>query len=159
MAFKLINAHDVKEGSAIVIDGNPAIVKGNDISKSGKHGASKCRIEAVGIIDGKKKIVAVPGHERFDVPLIEKKKAQILSVSGDKASVMDSESFETFDIAIDEEIKNDDGKFVGRVAVGFKRDAIDEAKKKFQIALEINPKNKMAIRKLTQLQETKSKNK
>jgi translation initiation factor 5A len=107
MAYKLINAHDVKEGSAIIVDGAPCIVKGNDISKSGKHGASKCRIEAVGILDGKKRIVAVPGHERFDVPLIEKKRGQVLSVSGDKASVMDSESFETFEIAIDEEIKND----------------------------------------------------
>lgn len=105
MAYKLINAHDVKEGSAIIVDGSPCIVKSNDISKSGKHGASKCRIEAIGILDGKKKIVAVPGHERFDVPLIEKKKAQILSVSGDKASVMDSDSFETFEILIDEEIK------------------------------------------------------
>jgi translation initiation factor 5A len=106
MAYKLTNAHDVKEGNAIIVDGAPCIVRGNDISKSGKHGASKCRIEAVGILDGKKRIVAVPGHERFDVPLIEKKKCQILSVSGDKASVMDSDSFETFDIAIDEEAKS-----------------------------------------------------
>jgi len=107
MAYKLTNAHDVKEGNAIIIEGAPCIVKGNDISKSGKHGASKCRIEAVGILDDKKRIVAVPGHERFEVPLIEKKKGQILSVTGDKASVMDSESFETFDILIDEEIKNE----------------------------------------------------
>jgi translation initiation factor 5A len=107
MAYKLTNAHDVKEGNAIIVDGAPCTVRGNDISKSGKHGASKCRIEAVGIIDGKKRIVAVPGHERFDVPLIEKKRAQILSVSGDKASVMDSDSFETFDMTIDEDIKKD----------------------------------------------------
>jgi len=107
MAYKLINAHDVKDGSSIIIDNAPCVVKNNDISKSGKHGASKCRIEAIGILDGKKRIVAVPGHERFEVPLIEKKKAQVLSVSGEKASVMDSDSFETFDIAIDEEVKND----------------------------------------------------
>jgi len=107
MAYKLINAHDVKEGSSIIIENAPCIVRGNDISKSGKHGASKCRIEAVGILDDKKRIVAVPGHERFDVPLIEKKRCQILSVAGDKASIMDSDSFETFDIAIDEEIKNE----------------------------------------------------
>lgn len=107
MAYKLTNAHDVKEGNAIIIDGAPCIVKGNDISKSGKHGASKCRIEAVGILDDKKRIVAVPGHERFEVPLIEKKKGQVLSVTGDKASVMDADSFETFDIAIGEEIKNE----------------------------------------------------
>jgi translation initiation factor 5A len=107
MAYKLMNAHDVKEGNAIIVDGSPCIARGNDISKTGKHGASKCRIEAIGILDGKKRIVAVPGHERFEVPLIEKKKGQILSISGDKANIMDSESFETFDLVIPEEIKPD----------------------------------------------------
>jgi len=107
MVLRLINATEVKSGTAINIEGTPCIVRNIDISKSGKHGASKCRIEAVGILDDKKRIVAVPGHERFDVPLIEKKRCQILSVSGDKASIMDSDSFETFDIAIDKEIKNE----------------------------------------------------
>lgn len=107
MAYKLINAHDVKEGTSIIVDGSPCTARGNDISKTGKHGASKCRIECIGVIDGKKRIVAVPGHERFEVPLIEKKKAQILSVSGEKASVMDSESFETFEIPISEEVRED----------------------------------------------------
>lgn len=107
MAFKLTDAHGVKEGSAIIVEGVPCIVRSNDISKTGKHGASKCRIEAIGIIDGKKRVVAVPGHERFEVPMIEKKRGQILSVAGDKASIMDSESFETFDISFSEEIKNE----------------------------------------------------
>ena len=114
MAFKLINAHDVREGTAILVDGAPCIARGNDISKTGKHGASKCRIEAIGVMDGKKRIVAVPGAERFEVPMIEKKKGQILSVSGEKASVMDEDSFETFDIAIpeDEKEKAAEGKTV-----------------------------------------------
>ncbi|MBM3233482.1 translation initiation factor IF-5A [Candidatus Pacearchaeota archaeon] len=106
MSYKLINAHDAKEGTTIIVDGAPCTVRSNDISKTGKHGASKCRIECIGILDGKKRIVAVPGGERFEVPLIEKKRCQILSVSGEKASVMDSESFETFDITIDEEAKS-----------------------------------------------------
>lgn len=107
MAYKLINAHDIKEGTSIIVDGAPCTARGNDISKTGKHGASKCRIECIGVIDGKKRIVAVPGHERFEVPLIEKKRGQILSVSGDTASVMDSESFETLEIPISEEIRQD----------------------------------------------------
>lgn len=110
MAYKIINATEAKEGTNIIIDNAPCIVKSNDISKSGKHGASKCRIEAIGILDGKKRIVAVPGHERFDVPLIEKRKAQVLSVSGDKANVMDAESFESFDIPVSEEVKQDIGE-------------------------------------------------
>lgn len=105
MAFKLIDATEAKDGVAIIVDGNPCIVRSNDISKTGKHGASKCRIEAIGIIDGKKKIVAVPGHERFEVPLIEKKKCQILSVAENNANVMDTDSFESFDMIIPEELK------------------------------------------------------
>ena len=101
MSYKLINAHDVKEGTTILVDGVACVARGNDISKTGKHGASKCRMECIGIIDGKKRVVAVPGHERFEVPLVEKKKCQILSVSGNTASIMDSENFETFDINID----------------------------------------------------------
>jgi len=76
-----------------------------DISKTGKHGHAKCRIEAVGIISGKKKVLVVPGHDKFEVPLIEKKKAQVLSIIDEKASIMDAESFENFEIAIPEELK------------------------------------------------------
>ncbi len=48
-----------------------------------------------------------PGHERFEIPMIEKRRAQILSVEGEKASVMDLESYETLDIQISEELKEE----------------------------------------------------
>jgi translation initiation factor 5A len=107
MALKLITAHEARTGATILIEGHACIVRDNDVSKTGKHGASKCRIEAVGVIDGKKRIVAVPGSERFEVPLIEKKKAQVLSINaaGDMANVMDLESFETLDLPIMEEAR------------------------------------------------------
>ena len=98
MVLRLIDAYDCKPGTTILVEGQACTVRSNDISKTGKHGASKCRIEAIEIFSGKKKIVAVPGSERFDVPMIEKKKAQILSINGDKVSVMDLESFETLDV-------------------------------------------------------------
>lgn len=106
MVLKIITAHEAKSGTIIMIDGEPYVVRNVDISKTGKHGASKCRIEAIGVINGQKKIVAVPGHERFDVPLVDKRKAQVLSI-GDKISIMDLESFETMEIDCDEEIKNE----------------------------------------------------
>ena len=107
MALKLITAHEARTGATILIEGNAYIVRDNDVSKTGKHGASKCRIEAIGVINGNKKIVAVPGSERFEVPLIEKKKAQVLSINpnGEIANVMDLESFETLDIPIIEEAR------------------------------------------------------
>jgi len=105
MSYKLINATDIKIGTYIQVDGAPCIVKNIDISKTGKHGAAKVRLEAVGVFDDKKKVLAIPGHERFEVPMIDKRKAQVLSISGKVASVMDSESFETLDLPIGEEIK------------------------------------------------------
>ena len=104
MVLKIINATEAKPGTNIIIDGEPYTVKKVDISKTGKHGASKCRIEASGIISEQKKIIVVPGHERFEVPLVDKRKGQVLSI-GDKFSIMDLESFETMEIDCPEEIK------------------------------------------------------
>ena len=105
MVLKIINATESRPGTNIIIDGDPYTVKKVDISKTGKHGSSKCRIEAMGMIREQKKIIVVPGHERFEVPMIDKRKGQVLSVAMNKASVMDLESFETLDIEIPEELK------------------------------------------------------
>jgi len=109
MAFKIINATEAKPGTNIVIEGAPCTVKSQDISKTGKHGHAKCRMEAIGIFDGKKRVIVIPGHERFEVPLIEKRKGQVLSVTNGIASVMDLENFETLDIPIDSDAQINEG--------------------------------------------------
>ncbi len=106
MVLKIINATEAKVGTNIIVDGMPCTVKNVDVSKTGKHGASKCRIEAIGIMNGQKKVIAVPGHERFEVPLIEKRKGQVLSV-GETISLMDLESFETLDVPCEPELKSE----------------------------------------------------
>ena len=106
MVLRIIEATHAKPGTIILVDGEAFSVKSNDISKSGKHGASKCRIETLGVFSGKKKILTVPGSERFDVPNVEKRRAQILSIGGDTASVMDLESYETFEVTYQEELKD-----------------------------------------------------
>ena len=98
MAYKIIEATAAKVGTVIMLDGEACNVKNIDISKTGKHGHAKARIEAVGIIDKKKRVIAVPGHERFEVPLIEKKKAQVLSSTDATVTVMDLESYETLEL-------------------------------------------------------------
>lgn len=106
MVAKIINATDGRAGTNILIEGEPYTIKKIDISKTGKHGHSKARIEAVGIINGQKKVFVIPGHERFEVPLINKKKGQVLSVA-DKISVMDLENFETIEMNCPEELKSE----------------------------------------------------
>jgi translation initiation factor 5A len=105
MVAKVINATEARVGTNIMVDGVPCTVKKMDISKTGKHGHAKARIEAVGIIDGNKRVFVLPGHDRLEVPMVEKNKAQVLSI-GDKVSVMDLESFETIDVDCpDSEVK------------------------------------------------------
>lgn len=107
MVLKIINATEARTGTNIIIEGEPYTIKKMDISKTGKHGHSKCRIEAVGIINDNKKVFVVPGHERLEVPMVEKNKAQVLNIgSGDRVSVMDLTSFETIEVPCAEEIKS-----------------------------------------------------
>lgn len=102
MSLKLVDATELRQGSFAIINEAPCVVKSIDISKTGKHGASKCRIEAIGILDDKKRITVMPGSERVSVPMIEKKRAQVLNINRQeaKASLMDLENFETIESAI-----------------------------------------------------------
>lgn len=103
--IKQVDSGSIKVGGYIIIDDMACIVKKIDRSSPGKHGHAKFRIEASGIIGGQKKIVVKSSHDKCEVPVIEKKSAQVLNVSGDSANVMDNETYETFDIKIPEELK------------------------------------------------------
>jgi len=104
MVLKIIDATEIKVGTNVIVDGTPCTVRSIDISKTGKHGHAKARIEAIGIITGQKKVFVSPGHEKFEVPFVDKRKAQVLSIS-DKVNVMDLENFETLDVPCSDEIK------------------------------------------------------
>lgn len=105
MVLKIINATEARVGTNILIEGEPYTIKKMDVSKTGKHGHSKVRIEAVGILNDNKKVFVVPGHDRLEVPNVNKNKAQVLSIS-DKVSVMDLESFETIEVVCSNDIKS-----------------------------------------------------
>ena len=101
----MISANNVQKGSSIILEGAACKVVDVEISKPGKHGHSKVRVSAIGLVDEKKRIVVMPGHDNVEVPIIGKKTAQVLSIHGDVANVMDSETYETFDLKIPEEFK------------------------------------------------------
>ncbi len=106
MEKKFATLNELKVGSFVLIDDVPCKVVSTVHSKPGKHGAPKIRLEAVGIVDGRRRSIVSSADSRVEVPIIEKRNAQVISVSGDKANVMDLESFETFDIDIPEEYKD-----------------------------------------------------
>jgi translation initiation factor 5A len=95
--------HDIKVGRFILIDGVACKVVDIEISSPGKHGHAKMRVTAIGIFDGEKKTLLKPSDADIEVPNIKKKKAQVVSVSGNMAQLMDSETYEVFDIKITDE--------------------------------------------------------
>lgn len=107
MTTKQAHIGSLKKGSYIVIDGVACKVVDTATSRPGKHGHAKVNLMAVGIIDGKKRNFVAPGHDMVEVPIIDKRNAQVLSISGDKANVMDVETYETFDLEIPDELKGD----------------------------------------------------
>ncbi|MCK4997049.1 translation initiation factor IF-5A [Candidatus Pacearchaeota archaeon] len=105
MVAKVIDATEMRLGSYLLLDGVAHQVKKMDVSKTGKHGHAKVRFEAVSAFTGKKKVMVIPGHDKFEVPMITKHEAQVLSVEGTKASLMDNESFENLELEIPEELQ------------------------------------------------------
>ena len=102
---KPVSVATLQKGSFVVIEGVACRVVDTQTSKPGKHGHAKVRIGAVGLLDGRKRDIVMPGHDNIDVPIIDKKTAQVLSIKDDMANIMDSETFETFDLKIPDELK------------------------------------------------------
>jgi len=96
---------ELKRGSFVIIDGAPCYVDNVAVGKSGKHGASKARLDAIGMFDGRRRSVVKPADEPVDVPIMTKKKAQVLSIQGNKAQIMDLGDFSIFELDIPEERK------------------------------------------------------
>lgn len=102
----MVSVGTLQKGRYVVIDGVASVVTDVSVSRPGKHGHAKVNLTAVGMLDNKKRNITMPGHDNIEVPVIDKMNAQVLSITGNKAQVMDSESFETFDLEIPEELKD-----------------------------------------------------
>jgi len=98
---------DLREGKYVIIEDFPCRIMSIDKSKPGKHGAAKMRIEAIGLFDGTKRNLMKPSDADVEIPIIERKRAQIVSASGNSAQLMDLESYETFDVEIPEEMRSE----------------------------------------------------
>lgn len=102
---KLVDAGSLKKGDTIIIDNAACKITDLATSRPGKHGHAKINLTAVGVLDNKKRNIVMPGHEKVETPIIEKKSAQVLSVAGTIANVMDTETYETFEMVVPEELQ------------------------------------------------------
>jgi len=48
-----------------------------------------------------------PSSDDAEVPILQRKKGQILSFDGNSIQIMDMESYETFDLAVPEDMRGD----------------------------------------------------
>ncbi len=93
-------------------------------SSPGKHGAAKARVDAIGIFDNQKRNIVKPVDSKIDIPIIDKRTAQVLALMGSDVQLMDLENYETFEVPIPKELRDDliEGAEVGYiVALGNKK--------------------------------------
>jgi translation initiation factor 5A len=96
---------EIRNGSFILIDGVPCKVVDIEISAPGKHGSAKMRITAMAVFENSKKTLLAPSHGDIDVPEIKKRRAQVVSITGDSVQLMDMDTYDIFDAAIPAELK------------------------------------------------------
>ena len=98
---------DLKPGRYVIIDEHPCKVMSLSKSKPGKHGSAKINLDAISVFDNSKHMLMKSSGADIEVPVINRRKAQAVSVSGNSAQLMDLESFETFEVTIPDEMKGE----------------------------------------------------
>jgi translation initiation factor 5A len=105
MSWEQVEVRELKPGRYVLIDDEPCKIISITMSKPGKHGEAKGRVEGVGIFDGQKKSFVHPVTHKVKVPIIDKRSAQVLAIVGNEVQLMDLETYETFNVPIAEDMK------------------------------------------------------
>ena len=118
MAWTQAEVRELKEGRYMLIDEEPCRILSIQTSKPGKHGEAKARIDAVGIFDGSKRSVVYPVKHKVQIPLIGKRRAQVVSLTEAEVQLMDLENYEMFSLPVVAELK-------GQLSPGSEVDYLD----------------------------------
>lgn len=105
-----VEASSLREGSYVIIDGEPCKVRGKSKSSPGKHGSAKIKLKARGVFDGKDRHITKPGDKMMLSPDIDKKVGQIVSRDGNIAQVMDMDTYETEEMELPEDLNAGEGQ-------------------------------------------------
>jgi translation initiation factor 5A len=89
----------LKEGSYVIIDGEPCKVVEVEKSKPGKHGSAKVRLTGIAIFTGGKKSYIGTVDTHIEIPMIDKRAAQVISTTPTTVQLMDLQSFEVTETA------------------------------------------------------------
>lgn len=105
MTVKVVELRTLREGSYIMIDNEPCRIISYQTAKTGKHGSMKARVEGVGILDNQRRSIVKPVDAEVQVPIIERRSAQVTHLSAKSAGLMDLDSFEMFELGVPEELQ------------------------------------------------------
>ena len=105
MSTKVVEIKTLKVGKYIVLGGEASKITSYTTSSPGKHGAAKARIEAVGIFDNQKRSLVKPVDNKVDIPIIDKRLGQVISIQGSNVQIMDMENYDTIDLPMPDELK------------------------------------------------------
>jgi translation initiation factor 5A len=117
---KPVDVGSIRVGGYVIIDDEPCRIANIAKSKPGKHGAAKARVVAIGVFDSAKRTFVKPVDAQIEVPLIEKKPGQIISLLPNAVQIMNLENYEVFEAAYpdEEELKQ---KLVSGIEVEYWR--------------------------------------
>lgn len=106
MAFKMAKVGELKQGSYAIINDEPSQIVSIQKSKPGKHGSAKFRCTAISIFDGRKQSFVSSTDANIQIPIVDKRSGQVVSMGPVSVQLMDLETYDMMDIAIptDEEI-------------------------------------------------------
>jgi len=100
---KPVDLGSLKVGSYVIVEGEPCRIVDYSKSKPGKHGSAKARIVAIGIFDGAKRTLVKPVDAQVEVPIIDKRSGQVISILPNAVQIMDLETYQVFESPVPEE--------------------------------------------------------
>ena len=100
MSYKNSRAGDLKVGSYAIIDNEPCQIVDIEKSKPGKHGSAKIRASGISLFDGKKKTYLAQADAGVQIPIVDKRSGQIVSITPSGIQLMDLETYETIEMAM-----------------------------------------------------------
>jgi len=106
MSFKMARVGELREGNYAIINDEPSQIVSIQKSKPGKHGSAKFRCTAISIFDGRKQSFVSSTDASIQIPIVDKRSGQVVSMGPVSVQLMDLETYDMMDVAIptDEEI-------------------------------------------------------
>ena len=108
MSYRIARVGYLKVGNYVIVDDEPCQIVSIQKSKPGKHGSAKFRCVATSLFDGSKRNFVSPVDANIQVPIVDKRSAQVLSLTPDTVQLMDLETYDVFEVKMprEEEIRS-----------------------------------------------------